>query len=352
MNTYKVIGLMSGTSLDGVDIAFCVFRKKEKKWSFEIKAAETIDYSKDWIKKLSTVEKSNAFTLAQTNVEYGHYLGQLVKNFIIKNKIFPDFISSHGHTIFHQPEKKITLQIGDGAAIAAVAGLPVVCDFRSTDVALGGQGAPLVPIGDKYLFSEYDLCLNLGGFSNISFDKRKERIAFDICPANIILNKLAEESGTSFDNKGLLARSGNFNKVLFDELNSLLYYSLYPPKSLRKEWMINSFHPIINKYKIPVNDKLNTVCEHIVFQIGQATYFKQSKKMLVTGGGAFNDYLIERIKEHAHHEIFIPSKKIILFKEALIFAFLGVLRMEEKPNCLKSVTGAIKDNIGGAIYLH
>ena len=352
MNTYKVIGLMSGTSLDGVDIAFCIFRKKEKKWSFEIKATETIDYSKDWIKKLSTVEKSNAFTLAQTHVEYGHYLGQLVKSFIIKNKISPDFISSHGHTIFHQPEKKITLQIGDGAAIAAVAGLPIVCDFRSKDVALGGQGAPLVPIGDKYLFSEYGLCLNLGGFSNISFDKKKERIAFDICPVNIILNKLAEKSGNSFDNKGFFARNGNFNKDLFDELNALSYYLLQPPKSLGKEWMVNNLYPIINKYKIPINDKLNTVCEHIAFQIGQATYFKQSKKMLVTGGGAFNDYLIERIKEHTHHELCIPSRKIILFKEALIFAFLGVLRMEGKPNCLKSVTGAMKNNIGGAIYIH
>ena len=352
MPVFKVIGLMSGTSLDGVDIAFCNFNQWDEKWHYKIEHAETIEYSKDWINKLSNLENENAFTFVETHVEYGHYLGQLTKDFIIRHNIKADFIASHGHTIFHQPEKKMTSQIGDGAAIAAKTELPVICDFRSTDVALGGQGAPLVPIGDKFLFSEFDYCLNLGGFSNISFeDLKQQRIAFDVCPCNIILNKLATGTGRSFDNKGNLARMGKINNNLLKELNAISYYFQQPPKSLGKEWLTENFIPVINKYSITTQDKLNTICEHIALQIADAAKNKQSKKILITGGGTFNDFLIERIKSHTNHEVIIPEPRTIMFKEALIFAFLGVLRMTEKINCLKSVTGAVKDNIGGAIYL-
>ncbi len=350
MPDFNVIGVMSGTSLDGVDIAYCTFTYSNRKWSYKIICAETIDYPDEWINRLHTLDNESAFTFVQTHIDYGHFLGQLIHKFSSRNNLSPDFIASHGHTIFHQPEKKITSQIGDGAAIAACCGLPVVCDFRSMDVALRGQGAPLVPIGDKYLFSEYDLCLNLGGFSNISFEKNKKRIAFDICPVNIILNELSAICGKPFDYKGCLARKGNLNQPLLNELNNLSFYLLHPPKSLGKEWMINNFKPVLLKYQIPIEDKLNTVCEHIAFQIGNSTKHIPSGKLLVTGGGALNDFLMERIKIYSIHQVIIPDMNTIRFKEALIFAFLGVLRMIKKTNCINSVTGASKDNIGGAIY--
>jgi len=364
MNTYKVIGLMSGTSLDGLDIAFCVFTEKNDKWSFQIKNAETIPYTKQWKEKLSSVENKTAFDFALLNSEYGHYLGLQTKIFIKKNKLKVDFIASHGHTVFHQPDKKVTFQIGSGATIAAECKLPVVCDFRSLDVALGGQGAPLVPIGDKLLFSEYDYCLNLGGFANISFTSPRPvghpspvgegkgvRFAFDICPVNIIINELCKKTGKEFDDKGLIARKGKVNQLLLNELNKLKFYhqKKNQPKSLGKEWVIKYFNPILNKHRLSVEDKLRTVYEHIAEQITYSTFNTQRSTILITGGGAYNDFLVERIKALTNHKIIIPEKNIIEFKEALIFAFLGVLRMRNEVNCLKSVTGAFEDNVGGAV---
>ena len=202
---YKVIGLMSGTSLDGADIAYCTFRLINNKWNYELLQVETIPYSQEWRSRLSSVEKGSALDLAITDSDYGCYLGQLTRNFIVTHELTPDFISSHGHTIFHQPEKKLTLQIGKGSAIVAETGHPVICDFRSLDVNLGGQGAPLVPIGDRLLFNDFDFCLNLGGFANISFEKEEKRIAFDICPVNIVLNYLAGRVGKPYDPSGEMA---------------------------------------------------------------------------------------------------------------------------------------------------
>ncbi len=350
MNEYKVIGLMSGTSLDGVDVAFCVFKKKSNKWSFEIVKAETFPYENYWIKKLKNLHSKDVLTFVKTHSEYGCFLGKLTSLFLSKHKLKPDFISSHGHTIFHQPDKYITFQIGDGAAIAANTGLPVVCDFRSLDVKLGGEGAPLVPVGDKNLFSEYDFCLNLGGFANVSLDKKGKRIAFDICPVNIILNELATELNKKFDDKGEIAASGTINKNLLTELNNLEFYKKLPPKSLSKEWLEKFFIPVINDYQIPIKDKLRTITEHITMKVSASTSNTNSKKILITGGGVFNEFLITRIKAQTNHQIITPDDRIIKFKEALIFAFLGVLRMRNEVNCLSSVTGASKDNIGGVVY--
>lgn len=350
MNTYKVIGLMSGSSLDGVDVAYCIFKELQGKWSYEIVKATTCKYSDEWTDSLKELHLQNAFNFVKTHIEYGHYLGQLVDDFITKNKLSVDFISSHGHTIFHQPDKKITCQIGDGSAIAANTGCPVVCDFRSLDIALGGQGAPLVPIGDKLLFRDFDYCLNIGGFANISYDNKNTRIAYDICPANIILNMLAEKLNKKYDDKGEIAHSGNINESLLNELNEIAFYKQIPPKSLGREWLYQTFIPVLDKHNIPINNKLRTICEHIAIQISLVTKNSISKKMLVTGGGAFNDFLIARIKIKTKYQIVIPDKYITEYKEALIFAFLGVLRIRQEPNCLISVTGAKKDNIGGAVY--
>ncbi|MFA4852433.1 MAG: anhydro-N-acetylmuramic acid kinase [Bacteroidales bacterium] len=351
MNNYKVIGVMSGTSLDGVDIAYCNFSEDNSKWSYCIEYAETFPYSDTWKETLSTLDNSTAFRFVSVHKEYGHFLGKLVSDFIAKHHILPDFVASHGHTIFHQPDKRITCQIGDGAAIAAECGIPVVCDFRSVDVALGGQGAPLVPIGDKFLFPDFDYCLNLGGFANISYECNAKRIAFDISPVNIVLNRIAENSGKAYDDNGNLASAGYVNRELLNMLNDLEYYKKIHPKSLGKEWVMQYFNPLIDKFNLPDEDKLCTICEHIAFQIASVVNLAENKNMLVTGGGAYNSFLIVRLEEYCKCKIIIPDAKTIEYKEALIFAFLGVLRMNNKNNSLSSVTGATRDNISGAVYL-
>ncbi len=348
---YNVIGVMSGTSLDGVDIAFCRFAFEENKWTYEIVSGETIAYPTYWKEKLLSLEKTDAITFQQTHVDYGAYLGRLVVDFIKKNDVNPDFVSSHGHTIFHQPEKKLTVQIGAGSAIAAECGLPVVCDFRSLDVALGGQGAPLVPVGDKLLFSEFDYCLNLGGFANVSYQHNNERIAYDICPVNIVMNEVCRSLGKEYDGDGELARDGAIQATLLNELNEISFYQLPfdSPKSLGKEWVIKNINPLVAKYDFPEKDILRTFCEHIAIQVAKVLNNKSKGSLLVTGGGVYNIFLMEIVKKYVIHQITIPAKNTIEFKEALIFAFLGVLRLRNEVNCLKSVTGAIRDNVGGAI---
>jgi anhydro-N-acetylmuramic acid kinase len=282
-------------------------------------------------------------------VEYGRLLGNFVKNFIKEYQIKADFVASHGHTVFHQPDKGFTAQIGDGAAIAAVAQLPVVCDFRTMDVALGGQGAPLVPIGDKLLFSDYHYCLNIGGIANISFDENGTRKAFDISPANMALNYFADKIGLPYDKDGELSKKGQLKNNLFQELNALDFYQIHSSKSLGREWFETFFLPIVLKYNYSVEDSLRTLVEHIAFQIGKVC--KKQGNILITGGGAKNKFLIECIFKYTPScQICIPDTLLIDYKEALIFAFLGLLRMEEQVNCLKSVTGAGKDSIGGAVY--
>ena len=349
MNRYQVIGLMSGTSLDGIDIAFCHFTKDSGGWTYRVQCAETIPYSAPWKDTLANLETGSALEYVTADVEYGHLLGRLTHEFIARNNVTPDFIASHGHTIFHQPDKKITSQIGRGSAIAAETGLPVICDFRSLDVALGGQSAPLVPIGDELLFKEYDFCLNIGGFANISCNMDGRRIAFDVCPANIVMNQLASHAGFPYDPDGQLAASGVVNPRLLDSLNALPYYSMPYPKSLGKEWVLEHVSPLIADSQLRVNDLLATFCEHIAIQVATASVVSPGKKMLVTGGGAFNNFLISRIQQHSRSEIVLPDENTINFKEALIFAFLGVLRRLGEINCLQSVTGATRNSSGGAL---
>lgn len=347
---YRVIGTMSGTSLDGLDLALCTFTYNEGKWLYTIERAKTYPHSSEWKHKLATAETMTGLDLMHLHNEFGVDTGALINNFMKDEKRPVDFIASHGHTIFHQPHKGLTLQIGNGAHIAATTGINTICDFRSLDVALGGQGAPLVPIGDKLLFYDYDYCLNLGGFANISYDNNGERIAYDICPVNIVINHLVKERGLSYDPEGSIGGAGSLNQPLLTELNNLPFYQSKGPKSLGKEWVLENILPILGKYPIQLEDKLRTFYEHIAIQLTNAFRSEKSKKVLITGGGAYNAYLIDLIREKTDASIDIPDQNIIEFKEALIFAFLGVLRYRNEINCLKSVTGASRDNTGGIIY--
>ena len=350
---YKVIGLMSGTSLDGLDIAYCEFEKKTT-WKYKILHTETIEYSTKWRNKLSAAYTSNTNQVERISNEYAGFISNKVLKFIRNKKLNPDFISSHGHTVFHQPKKGITVQIGEGDVIASECKLPVVCDFRIGDVILGGQGAPLVPIADKLLFSDYTYCLNLGGFANISFNNSKSsRVAFDICPVNIVMNNLANAIGKEFDKDGHIAAKGAMDLKLLNLLNKLPFYKAKPPKSLGREWVEKVFMPPLNSYTISIEDKMNTICEHIAIQIGKALVGHSNlmrKNILITGGGAYNKYLIKRIKTHIQPKVVLPNNQTIQFKEAMAFAFLGVLRMRNEINILKSVTGARKDSSGGKIF--
>jgi len=345
---FQAIGLMSGTSLDGLDICLAKFEKQNSTWKFEIIKAETLSYSEHWENQLRNSIHLSAEELLELHSEYGFFLGKAVKNFISKYNLQNiDVIASHGHTVFHQPQKKFTLQIGDGRAIKIETGLPVVYDFRSQDVLMGGNGAPLVPIGDELLFSEYDACLNLGGFSNISLKLEDRRIAFDIAPANIVLNKLALNFNQNYDDNGDLAREGTIDNELLNKLDSLQFYSQSHPKSLGVEWCNTNVFSLIEN--LDSKAFLATFTEHAAEQISKVFNQYQLNKVLFTGGGTYNSFLIEKIKEKTNSEIIIPEKQIIDFKEALIFAFMGVLRINNEINVLSSATGSCNDHSSGVI---
>lgn len=351
MRDFKVIGLMSGSSLDGLDIAYVNFSHDNKKWFFQIVEAGNVPYTDEWKNKLSEAFNKNESELKELDIEYGKYLGSITKKFIKKYELDPKLIASHGHTIFHMPEKGYTLQIGNGQEIANETGIMTINDFRTEDVKKGGQGAPLVPIGDKYLFADYPICLNIGGIANLSYDSEGKRIAYDICMANQLLNYLASKLGYDYDNNGNFARQGTVNQKLLNILNDNPYYDKEAPKSLGREFFEEYQHKIIDESSLSAKDLLATATEHIAYQIIRATEHLESSKMLITGGGAKNNYLIERIRKMSKHEIIIPDTMIIDYKEALIFAFLGALKTEGRINVLSSVTGATSDSSSGNICL-
>lgn len=353
MNTekFKVLGVMSGTSLDGIDCAVVEFTKNNGVWSFDFISGKTTAYSKDWQQRLQHAIHLSNTDLHLLNIEYTYFLSEFLADFISDHNLTDlDFISSHGHTVLHQPENGITLQIGNLPTVTDMISLPFVCDFRVQDVKLGGQGAPLVPIGDRLLFADYDYCLNLGGFSNISFEENNERIAFDICPVNTLLNHFAKKLGKDFDESGNFAASGTINQDLLNELNNLSFYNQQGPKSLGIEQVNTIYLPLIEKYQLTAQDHLATVTEHIAYQIA-SILIKENSKLLVTGGGAFNEHLINRLKFYTPNTaVVLGSKELIEFKEALIFAFLGVLRITNTDNVLSSVTGASKNHCSGTIF--
>lgn len=347
-NKWFVIGLMSGTSLDGVDLVYVSFEKKGDQYAYSIISSETISYSNGWETKLKNAFNEDNSYLLELDIELGKYFGNLINAFIKSNGIETvDFISSHGHTIFHKPEEGVTLQIGNGSLISQVTGIKTIFDFRTQDVALGGQGAPLVPIGDRLLFSDYEYCLNLGGFANISYEEKEVRKAFDICPVNIVMNHFSKKLGFDYDDRGQIAASGAIDSNLLNDLNGLEFYRDTTPKSLGYEFVVEYVFPLIENYQLPVNDVLRTFIAHIVDQI--TTKINSRGQIFVTGGGAFNTYLIHQMQMRLSNSVIVPESTLINFKEALIFAFLGVLRNENEPNCLKSVTGASKNHSSGRI---
>ena len=340
---------MSGTSLDGLDIALCEFEAGQNNYSFRIIRSQTIEYTTDRREKLNNTKNATALQYFNLHHLFGKYIAKEVNQFLAGVSEKPSAIASHGHTVFHQPASGFSTQIGCGATIAANTGFTTVCDFRSMDVANGGQGAPLVPIGDKFLFGNYDACLNIGGIANISYDNKKgERIAYDVCFANMTLNYLSERLGKPYDEDGKFAFAGKVNMALLARLTQLLH--LKEKTSLSREHFEKILLPILLKFDISNEDKLATFCNYIADEIAKALNENDLKNVLITGGGVYNNYLVNDIKQKFKGEVIIPGNEIIQFKEALIFAFLGYLRLEEKTNTLKSVTGAKTDSVGGAVY--
>lgn len=357
---YKVIGLMSGSSLDGLDIAYVHLEETRGRWSFEIKEAVCLPYETEWTDRLRHAQQLSVADFLKLHTAYGHYLGRQVMHFIeagdLGHKV--DFVASHGHTIFHDPSALTTGQIGDGAAIAAHTGLPVISDLRALDVALGGQGAPIVPVGDKLLFEGYDYLLNLGGIANLTVRRGQELLAFDVSPANQALNALAQRMGHEMDEDGAIAAAGTLLPDVLEEMNGQGYYVLPAPKSLSNEQAMGLAFPELLESPHRVPDMLRTMVEHIADQVAEAVkrypVEVEEKRILLTGGGALNSFLVERL-QHALQSlnvtVAVPDETVIRFKEALVMALIGTLRWREEVNVFSSVTGARRDSIGGALWM-
>lgn len=349
-SSYTVIGVMSGTSLDGLDIACCTFRNEGSKWQYEIHCAVTVPYDQTWITRLTHLHTQPTVAYPRTDVFYGKFIGIEVGKFIKHHHLKPDLIASHGHTIFHEPELGYTAQVGHGAAIHAETNIPVVSDFRTLDVMLGGQGAPLVPLGDALLFGEYDACINLGGFANISMDQNGKRIAYDITPCNVLLNNIAQHLGATYDKGGEWAAQGTVNTALMEALQDLDYFRKVPPKSLGIEWVHRELEPIFREFHIDPRDMLATLNAFIAAEVCRSIERSNARRVFITGGGSYNNHLINRIRNSTSAEIIIPEPQLIEYKEALIFAFLGLLRALGKENALSSVTGSVRNSVGGSLW--
>lgn len=356
MADYHVLGMMSGTSLDGLDIAHCQFWQDGGHWLFKIHEATTISYSNALHKQLANAIHLSENDHWQLHLEYGKWLGNQAKDFMAQKNLKIDFIASHGHTSHHRPKERVTFQLGDGQEIANTSQTKVICDFRTRDVELGGQGAPLVPIGDELLFHDFDFCLNLGGISNISFKTAGQRYAFDVGMANMPLNHITQKIGLAYDEDGQLAASGQLIPELYEVLNQLGYYQLPYPKSTGLEWFSENVQPLIDASKKPVEDVLHTLIHHNCEQIRSTVESQTPKKdikLLATGGGALNGFFISLLQEKlgGFCEVVIPEEKIINYKEALVFALMGVLKVKGEINIFSSVTGANSDSSSGAIHL-
>ena len=351
-NSYKVLGLMSGTSLDGLDLCLTEFKEINNRWTYKILASETRKYTSDWEMSLRTVENKSAAKLMELDFSYGKLIGKFSLEFLQKHRLTADFISSHGHTVFHQIENGFTCQIGHGAAISATTGLTSICDFRSLDVALGGQGAPLVPFGDHHLFGTYNACINLGGIANFSFEINEERIAYDICAFNMVLNHFMQKYlNKGYDKDGILSRSGELNTPLFKALNNLPFFSEKGPKSLGKEWVFQELIPLIENAPISLADKLCSFSHHAAKQISKILLTNNfDQKLLFTGGGSKNIFFMKLLQSHGL-SFTLPKEELIDFKEGVVFAFLGLNRYLCRNNTFKTATGAVKDSCGGIIYL-
>ncbi|MCW3123783.1 MAG: anhydro-N-acetylmuramic acid kinase [Flavipsychrobacter sp.] len=360
---YKVIGLMSGSSMDGLDIVYTQLEEVRGKWSYEILQADCLPYTDKWLTDLKSAANINVSDFLKLNTAYGRYTGEKINEFIAQHNLGHKvhFIASHGHTVFHEPENNTTCQIGDGAAIAAITGLPVISDLRAMDVALGGQGAPIVPIGDKLLFGSYDYLLNIGGIANITIAEHINTggmLAFDVCPANQVLNILAEKEGHNMDKGGAMAAKGELIPEVLDALNNSDYYKQAPPKSLSNEAARDLVFPKLLESDHNTYDLLHTATQHIAEQIAEAVkqypHGREQATLLATGGGAFNTFLIMQLQKQLvpyNITVEIPDANVVKYKEALVMALIGTLRWREEINVMNSVTGSSKDSVGGALWL-
>ena len=350
---YRIVGVMSGTSLDGIDLVYVSFYNKTGSWSFKIHSSETVTYPEKWFNILKHLVSKSIKEVAEIDANYTLFLAKIIKEFIKNNNINNiDAVCSHGHTALHQPENKLTYQIGNLPSLFEILQETIVCNFRIQDVEFGGQGAPLVPIGDALLFKDYEYCLNLGGFANISTEVDGKRIAYDICPVNIVLNHYVSFLKLDFDDEGKIAKTGTIQKELLQTLNSLEFYKQNYPKSLGLEWVEREVLPLIDSFNLATKDILRTFVEHVAIQISQEINKASTSKAFITGGGAYHKFLIERIQSKTSNKLMIPENTIIEFKEAIVFGFLGVLKLREEVNCLSSVTGAKHDHSSGIIYKH
>jgi anhydro-N-acetylmuramic acid kinase len=356
MRKYNIVGVMSGTSMDGLDIAHVTLEEvSEGKWGYQINAGTTVNYGEKWRLRLSKLRHQNSIIFHKTDRFYGQFIGEHVKAFLTENSLEADLIASHGHTVFHQPENNITVQVGDGNSIYGYTGIPTVTNFRALDVILGGEGAPLVGIADQMMFGEFALCLNLGGFANISADINGTRVAYDVAPCNIILNRIAREFGQEYDEDGEIAEKGAIDYDLLTDLNEIDYYTYEPPKSLGREWISASFWSHVRNSVAKKEDKMKTLVDHIAQQIGNniedlCSGDASGKRVFITGGGAFNKTLISHITSHTDAEVVVPDENMVNYKEALAFALLGILRVQNKTNVHKSATGASEDTVSGSLY--
>jgi anhydro-N-acetylmuramic acid kinase len=349
---------MSGTSLDGLDMAYCELNHTRGGWQFAILAAETKPYDPDWRHTLTHITEASGEDLMLTDLRLGTWMGQAVREFVAKHRLDPQFIAAHGHTVFHQPERGLTYQMGNGFALQAASRLPVVANFRNYDVAIGGQGAPLVPVGDRLLFGDYDACVNLGGIANVSAELHGKRVAYDIGPANMVSDYLMRQAGQSYDDNGQLAASGTVHPALLQQFDALAYYAAPFPKSLGYEWVRDHLIRPLESSSLTTADKLATVTHHATAQVARSLrqLIKEkgqaAARVLVTGGGAFNGYFMQCLRHYSGKTVqyVIPDAQLVSFKEALVFALLGVLRVRGEVNCLSSVTGAAHDHSAGVVY--
>lgn len=349
-DTYIVSSLMSGTSLDGVDLASCRIEKSPREWKYEFISCETVPYPEGILSELRDPGKPGEDDLHRLDDLLGHFYASILNKFHKNRGLKPDFIASHGHTILHEPDKSISFQAGSGSIMARETGLLVVNDFRSEDVRQGGQGAPLVPMGDRLFFSEYGACLNLGGFANISYeDEEGKRVAYDTSPLNMAFNYIAGMKGLEYDEDGKMAARGQIDPGLLLTMNELAYYRQAPPKSLGSEWFRDHFLPLLTQSRLSPEELMATTLEHLACQMTDSITASKASKVLLSGGGALNQSLVKRLLELGSAEIIVPDHDLLNYKEALIFALLGVLKVRGEINVLSSVTGGKLDLSAGQI---
>lgn len=358
--TLKILGLMSGSSLDGLDLATVEYEiDGDSIRDWKVLYAASYEYPEKWQSKLESAPAASGYKLASLHAETGNFFGDLCLRFIEESGITPDYIASHGHTVMHAPKLSFTLQIGDASHIAVRAGVPTISDFRTADIAAGGQGAPLAPIVEQYLYKGYGMYLNLGGIANISAHGDSGILAWDVCPCNQLLNFSAGRKDLPYDQDGLLARTGSVDQALLGEFRKIIPLPHSNPYSLDNTFILTKFISLLKASFLSVEDQLCTSVEYISDCITKQA--KQARNllgtqptMLITGGSAHNTFLIERLKARlSQHSIeaVVPDDATIDFKEAILMSLCGLLRILQKPNALASVTGASRDTVNGGVYL-